>query len=259
MTSKDKNNVFAFDKNLFVWGIVIFSTALILRLIFLLEFRSIPLFDTHIMDMKYFHDWAMSFIGGKGAGPVPYFKAPLFPIFIGFVYSIFGDGPWAIRIVQSVLGSLSVVLTYLISLRLFGKKVGITAGFITAFYSILIIYDAQLLVPCLAIFLIMLGIYFLVVGIQSNKSLMFLLGGLSLGLSAIARPTILVFIVTAFIFLLWVCFKASNLLNKKSVLLFGIGVILAITPVTIRNYVKSGEFVLIGSYGGINLYIGIML
>ena len=256
MNSSSENKTFTFDKNLFVWGIIIFFTALILRLIFLFEFRSIPLFDTHIMDMKYFHDWAISFVGGSGAGPVPYFKAPLYPIFIGFVYSVFGDGQWAFRIVQSILGSFTAVLTFLISLRLFNKKVGITAGFITAFCSTLIIYDAQLLVPCLAIFLNMLGIYFLVVGIQTNKSLMFLFGGLFLGLSAIARPTILVFIIAAFIFLLWIYLKASNHLNKKSVLLFAIGVVLAITPVTIRNYVKSGEFVLIGTYGGINLYIG---
>ncbi len=253
----NKNRVFNnIDKNILVWGTIIFITAFVLRLIFLFEFKSIPLFDTYIMDMKYFHDWAVSFIGGTGAGPSPYFKAPFYPIFLGIVYTLLSDSPWVIRIVQSILGSFAAVLTFLIGMRFFNKKVGITAGFITAFCSTLIIFDAQLLVPTLTIFLNMLGIYFLVKGIQSGKSLMFLLGGLSLGLSAIARPTVLVFIAALLFFLLWISYKASHQLNKKSVIIFLTGVILAITPVTVRNVIESGEFVVIGTYGGINLYIG---
>jgi len=256
MTLEDTDTIKAVDKNMYLWGIVIFLSAFILRMIFLFEFQSIPLFDTPIMDMKYFNDWAVSFINGTGAGPAPYFKAPLYPIFIGIIYSIFGDGPWIVRIVQTTLGSFSSLLTFLLGIRLFNKKVGIVAGFITAFYSVLIIYDAQLLVPTLVIFLNLLGVYLIVIGMQSKRLLMFFLGGILLGLSAIARPTILLFIVAALILLIWIYYRKSHQLNLKSIILFALGVILAIAPVTVRNYVKSGEVVLIGAYGGINLYIG---
>ncbi len=243
-------------RQLYLWGGIVFITALVLRIIFLFQFRSIPLFDTPVMDMTYYHQWALALIEGRDFIEGPYFKAPMYPIFLSVVYRLFGDGPWPIKIVQVLMGSLSAVLTLLIGARVFNLKVGIVAGFMVAICGTLILYDGLLLVPSLAIFLNLLAVYCLIRGLQSGRRMLLLLSGLILGLSAVARPTVLPFTFVIIVLLLWEYRRRRRLASVRPVVLFALGVLLAILPVTIRNYVESGEVVLIGTYGGINLYIG---
>ena len=238
------------------WALVVFVAALTLRLIFLLQFESVPLFETPVMDMLYYHQLALGELKSPEIVDGPYFKAPLYPLFLNLVYGLFGAGPWPIRLVQTVIGSLSALLTFLIGLRLFGLRTGVVAGLIVAACGTLILYDGQLLVPSLVIGLNLFSVYCLIRGLESARAGLFLLSGLALGLSAIARPTVLLFVCAVAVLLLWEHRRTPRQVSKKSLALFAAGVVLAIVPVTARNYVKSGEFILIGTYGGINLYIG---
>jgi tetratricopeptide (TPR) repeat protein len=248
-------HIFA-DRNVRFWGLVVFVVALILRVIFLLEFESVPLFQTPVMDMLYYHQLALGELRSPEIVNGPYFKAPLYPLFLNLVYDLFGEGPWPIRLVQAFIGSLSALLTFLIGLRLFSLRTGVVAGLIVAACGTLILYDGQLLVPNLVIFLNLFSVYCLIRGLELAKAHLFLLSGLALGLSAIARPTVLLFAGVVVVLLWWELRRSSRQVSRKSLILFAAGVILAILPVTVRNYVKSGEFVVIGTYGGINLYIG---
>ena len=113
----------------FLWSTVIFIVAMSLRLIFLFEFESVPLFSHNIMDMAYHHDWATAVARGEEFVKGPFFRAPLYPLFLGAVYFLFGDNPWAIRIIQALMGSISAVLVYLIARRVFDNRTGLLAGF----------------------------------------------------------------------------------------------------------------------------------
>jgi tetratricopeptide (TPR) repeat protein len=75
------------------------------------------------------------------------------------------------------------------------------------------------------------------------------------GLSAIARPTVLPFAAVLLIYLYWQDRSKTARAWKAPAMLLA-GLVVAIAPIAVRNYVESGEFVLIGAYGGINLYIG---
>jgi len=230
--------------------------ALVLRLVFIAEFRESPLYVTPIMDMEYHHNWASAIATQTEFVDGPFFRAPLYPIFLGAVYFIFGDNPLTIRVIQALLGSLSALLVFLIGLRVFNFKTGLVAGLALAAYGTLIFYDGQLLVPTLAILLNLSALFFLVKAWENPIAVHFALGGLLLGLSAIARPTVLLFALSVFLWMLWRYFKGRSPATLVHVVVYGAAVLIPILPVTVHNLAESGEFTLIGTYGGLNAYIG---
>ena len=60
-------------------GLLIFAGALLLRLVYLGEARSDPLFDSPKLlgDAVYYDTWARVVAGGEWLSPTPYFLAPL--------------------------------------------------------------------------------------------------------------------------------------------------------------------------------------
>ncbi len=239
------------------WALIVFAVALVLRLVFIAEFRESPLYATPIMDMEYHHAWASAIAAQTEFVDGPFFRAPLYPIFLGAVYFVLGDDPMIIRIIQAMMGSLSALLVFLIGLRVFNFKTGLVAGLALAAYGPLIFYDGQLLVPTLAILLNLLAFLSLIRAWKSPTAFHFALGGLFLGLSAIARPTVLLFALAVFLWMLWRHFKGrSPATTFGHVVVYGAAVLIPILPVTVHNLAESGEFTLIGTYGGLNAYIG---
>lgn len=237
-------------------ALIVFVTALALRLIFLIEFSASPLFTTPTMDMLYHYQWASAVAGGEKFTLGPFFRAPLYAYFLGAIYFLFGKSFWIAPIIQTVLGSTTAVLTMSIGSLAFSKRVGFVAGLITAFCGTLIFYDAQLLVTPLAVFLDLLAIFFLLMAIKREELTYFLLSGLAFGLSAIARPTILLFVFLIGLWIIWRIIKSDSSFSILRLAIFVVAVLLPIAPVTIYNYQQSGEFTLIGTYSGMNFYIG---
>jgi tetratricopeptide (TPR) repeat protein len=127
---------------------------------------------------------------------------------------------------------------------------------IASFYAPLIHFDAQLELPVLEVFFdLLLFLLLLNAGTKLKKRWWFL-AGIAVGLSAITRPNILIFVPFV---LLWICLKFWRE-NKNRIVASGIffilGMILIISPVTIRNWVVGSDFVLISSQGGMNFFIG---
>ncbi len=142
--------------------LLLFLFAFVLRMIFLFQFQSVIIFENPIVDMAYHHNWAMAIANGEQFYAGPFFRAPLYPMFLGFVYWLFGESAWIIRIIQAIIGSVSCVLLYEIGRELFDRKTAILASVIMALYAPLIFFDAQLLVPNLAIFLNLMALVFIV-------------------------------------------------------------------------------------------------
>ncbi len=243
----------------FPWGdcLVFFGLALALRLVFVVEFSQSLLFVHPVVDMAYHHEWAQHLAAGESYYEGPFFRAPLYPLFLGFVYFLFGDGPWAIRLIQLLLGAVSVVLTYLVTFELFGRRTARIAGVIAACYGTLVFYDAQLLAPPLFLPLVMLGLWALVRLLSDEAGRTWpILCGVALGMASITRPNILLFVAIVFVWLVvrWVHRRSAD--RRRTLLLWIMATALPILPVAVYNTVQAGEPVLIGAYGGINLYIG---
>lgn len=231
--------------------VVIFCLALLVRILYLLQARQQdPLFFSPQMDALYHHQWAVAVARGAEFIEDAYFRAPLYPFFLGLIYKVFGVNLFVARLVQVVLGSLSCLFLCLIGRKLFDGRTGFIAGLLMAFYPLFIYFDGELLIPVLLVFLLLCGSLFLY---WKDKKWFYLpLAGLFFGLGAIARPNVLLFV---FVLVVWFFFENRQGWLRRSAI-FLCAALIPIVPVTVRNYVKSKSFVLIAWQAGTNFYIG---
>ncbi len=253
-----KTPAVASDRIRFLLPAGIFALALLVRVIYLIQIKSsLPFFSAPIMDALYHDTWAQQIASGDWLGSEPFFRAPLYVYLLAVVYKVFGHNLFLPMLLQVVMGSLSCVLTFLVAEKLFNRTVGLISGVAASFYALFIFYDAQLLITSLVVFLDLVLIGLLVFTTKRSRSLTWLVCGMVLGLSAIARPNILVFV--PFI-LIWMFFHFKDRLSKKNILarwaILCLGVILMVAPITLRNYVVGKDFVLIAWQGGFNFYLG---
>jgi tetratricopeptide (TPR) repeat protein len=246
------------DIVIIVIPVVLFFLALGLRLLYLHEMRPLPDFDHPIVDAEYNDRWAVAISQGSSFLEGPYFRAPLYPYFLALVYLLFGHSYLAARLAQFLLGAGSVVLIYLLGRRVFGLAAGTIAGALAALYGTLIYFEGELLIPALFLFLNLLLVLALLTAARCSRPRRWLLGGVLLGLAAIARPNVLVFGAVVFLWMA-IVLKRKGSSNREvliSTAAYALGALLVIAPVTVRNAVVGGDFVPIASQGGMNFYIG---
>lgn len=252
---KQKN---ALTRGDLLWVIGIFALALAVRLIYLAQIESsLPFFSAPTLDELYHDNWAQQISSGDWIGGEPFFRAPLYVYLLALIYKVFGHSLLLPRLFQIVIGSLSCVLIFLLAKKLFNRTVAIISGVTACLYAMLIFYDLQLLITSLVVFLDLVLIRLIIHAGEKPEPMNWLLAGSVLGVSALARPNILVFV--PFI-LIWMFFQFRNKLDTKAIMMrwaiLCAGALLLIAPVTIRNYVVSKDFVLIAWQGGLNFYLG---
>jgi tetratricopeptide (TPR) repeat protein len=241
--------------------VAIFAAAFAVRLVHLRQIRRAPFFSLLMGDSKSYDTWAQAVAGGDWIGREVFYQAPLYPYFLGVVYQLAGHDVMAVRLVQSLLGSLSCVLIAHAAFRLFGRRTAIAAGAIAAFYPASIFFDGLLQKTALDGFLTSLALW-LVSGIltrSSTASSWFALGAV-MGALSLTRENALVLVV---VLLLWALFPVSAAVqrprslgraSRAAALILGLAVLLV--PVAIRNAMVGGGFYLTTSQFGPNLYLG---
>ena len=266
MQQKTSNalHVYSFEF-LILCGILVLG--FLLRAFYLNEVTHNPDFSSPILDASFHDYWAKGLATGKWVVPqfyndpliqsIPYQKSPGYPYFLAFIYWLFGSNYLAVRIVQMGIGLVNCILAFFLGRKLFGSTVGLVLSAFMSFYWIFIYFESELYPPVLLVFLSLLLIYVLFLWTEKTGALRCALGGFVLGLFALVRSNILLFWPVAVAWLAWILYRRSDL-NKLLLNLsaFIIGTALAISPVTVRNYVVANEFALISTNGGLNLYIG---
>lgn len=248
------------------WFCLVVVVAFAIRLVYLCELADNPFFESPNLDEQIHHEWAEKYAAGdewsvdrRTGEALPYFRAPLYIWFLGTIYEIFGVDPgFPPRLIQSLLGALSCGLVLLLGARLFGRRVGLIAGFGAALYWILVYFDNELLIVPLIVFLDLLLLLFLVLAHEKGAWPYWSTAGLFLGLSAIARPNILLFAPLVCVWILFLESRAKERWRRGAIrcFAFGIALLLPILPITLRNHVVGDDLVLIASQGGVNFYIG---
>ncbi len=242
---------------------LVFVVALGLRLAYLHGLQANPTFNQPLMDAAYHDQWARRIAAGDWLGREVFFRAPLYPYFLGVLYTVFGSNPVPVRIVQFLLGALTCALTCLLGWRVGGRGVGILAGLGAAVYGPLIYFDGELLLPVLETLFGTGLLLALAVALERAQSrsvtaptgglALWLTAGVLIGLFAVTRPNILAFLPVLAAFL------AVRVGWRRA--LAPVAAIVAVTalviaPVTIHNAVVGHDPVLISSQGGLNLFIG---
>jgi len=235
---------------------LVFVVALVIRVAYLVDFGQLPTFGQYTMDPAYHHDAAIAMLTGQ-TEPGPFFRAPLYLYFLATVYRLFGTGPWGILLAQALLGAASCALATRMTASLFGRTVALVAGLILAVYWPLIYFAGELLVETLAIFLYLCGLTVLVQkrsDLRSGRA--WILAGLFIGLGAICRPSILIFVPVPIIGLWFEKHLTTPGTRIRRGLLFLVAIAFCIAPVTAHIVIVGNDFVFIGWYDGINFFIG---
>lgn len=240
--------------------IALFGVAFGVKSSYLHERAKWPDFQHPTLDSQYHDEWAQAIATGQWNGRIgeiphqPFFRAPLYPYFLSVVYRLGGHDYFRLGIVQMVLGALSALLLYRLTLLLFGRRTALLAFFLYLGYWPVTYFEGELLIPVLVVFLDLLAVVLAIEAARRERPILWLLSGGVLGLSAVARPNILV----AVPFILWWIWKRTSArgIHVRSVLMVAAPCLAVIMPVTIRNAAVGGDFVPIASQGGVNFYIG---
>lgn len=233
-------------------ALIIAGLALLFRWLHIAIIWTSDLTRVPIIDSAFYHLWAAQIADGKFVGEGIFFMSPLYPYFLGLLYSIFGINAGLALIVQSLLGAATVYLIYLwVDGRLGRRHASIAAG-LAALYGPFIFYDGVLLTASLIVFLSALILYMADRIAERPSSLSLMSLGVVVGLSALARP-LAILVLPVMWWMLFVRERASSarrwfvMLSGTAIILFAVGV---------RNLIVGNEFTLTTSSAGMNFYVG---
>lgn len=241
------------------WLGIILVLAGVLRVCSLLAASTLPSFTHHRLDALLYHEAGRAFAAGDLAlGRSVLHMSPLYCALVGGSYALFGDGPWAVRLLQLGLGLLTVACTAATARRMFGARAGLAAALALALYGPLVFYEAQIAVVTLSTSLISLLLWWVVRLLQSAEARprAWFGAGAVAGLCVLARPNALLFAAP----LAFACWRGMRTAARGRRLAcaaaLALGGALVVAPVTLRNRVVAGEWVLVTDSGGMNFYIG---
>ncbi len=238
-----------------IWLLVCFSAAI--RILYFFQLSHNPFLNHPRLDALFHDTWALSIAHGNVLGDQVFFRAPLYAYFLGLVYWIVGHDYFIVRILQHLFGVVSVVLVYQLGKRWFDVRTSLLAAFFAAVNPMLIYFEGQLLFESFLTVLILVWLLVLSGAIKQKKPAHWFFAGAVLGLLGITRPPVLAVGLVVLLIAGWKILRADQIPRPlPSVFALTFGLLLIILPVTIRNYVVGGEFVLIASQGGVNFFIG---
>jgi 4-amino-4-deoxy-L-arabinose transferase-like glycosyltransferase len=191
--------------------------------------------------------------GDLGLGPGLYFVSPLYIYFLAAGLWLF-DSFTPVRIVQITLGTASVGCIFLMTRAWFGQRAAWIAAALAAATGLLTFYESLILQSSIDAFLTAAALLALTAGLRSASSLVFslwsfVLTGVFFSLATLNRPNML-FGAAAVI-------AVTLLLRRwRPAALLVAGMALGFAPSLARNVIVAGEWSLISSHGGLNLYIG---
>ncbi|MFQ5840648.1 MAG: tetratricopeptide repeat protein [Candidatus Methylomirabilales bacterium] len=241
-------------------GLILVLVALIFRLAAASELGGSPYFEVNFlpgMDMRGFIDWGLRLADGNwlGMGDGAYWQAPLYPYLLGVHFAIFGEHWLGLVLVQILLGVATVLLTWRVGTRLGGSRVGIIAGLLVALYPPLLFFESIFLGTTLEVAVGTLALFCLVRAAEGTDPRRWALAGAALGLACLARPNFLLVAAVAWL-PAWLNNRQVGRCSFKALSAYGGALGVCILPVTLRNLLVGGQFVLISASGPETFRIG---
>ena len=232
--------------------------SLLVRMIYLYEMSASPYFGAPFLDELYHLNWARDIAAGKWLRAEPFFRAPLYSFLLGIFIRIFGVNFFLIRLWQHLVGLGAVLAVYFLARRVFSRREAAIAGILAALYAPFIFFEGEMLDIFLQFLLYPLILIQTLRILKMQTILNNLALGILIGISAIARPNILIFAPVLLVFLGIMWLKKRDAFGDVVFRLFFLlsGLVLLIIPPAVHNYMVGRCFVPIASYGGINFYIG---
>lgn len=205
-----------------------------------------------IMDARYYDAMAQDIAHGHVVRDEAFFMGPLYPYFLALVYSTVGRDFLWVRMLQAAGGALTVVLVFLIGRRVFRPSAALAGAVLLALHGAMTFYETELLMEWLGA-LLNCAALLLLLRAPGTTARRYAAAGVVLGLSALARASILVFALFA---LVWILRVEESRRRIRTTLAFAVGLAAVLTPAVIHNLLVSRDLVPVTSNAGINFYIG---
>ncbi|MFC1853401.1 tetratricopeptide repeat protein [candidate division CSSED10-310 bacterium] len=239
-----------------LWLLLLY--AVVIRVFFVVQIKNTP-FQGKIVtggDSVYYQNWANRITTDLDPVEGAFFMSPLYPYLLAALFALGGESTLVVRIFQHVLGLMTILLTFRIGTLLGDRVLGLLAATLLVFSPVVVFYEGLLLLAAVLLFLITLFIFLLLRFQEGSFVPGALLPGFFLGVTAIGRGNVLLFIpfIIIWFYLTRSSFSYGPFIKKS--LMFLLGISFAISPVAIRNYIKEKSFTLITTNMGLNFYIG---
>lgn len=234
----------------------------LVRVLFYREFSATDLSLVPLLDAETYHDWAVRLASGDPGWHETYWMGPLYPHWLALVFVAFGVNMHAAEALQLVMTLLNVWLVHRVALRLMqtsgraeaAQPVALTATLLYSVYGAPVFYAGFLLMTVLTTTMFLLVAWQAVRATERPTVTQWLLLGVATGLAGLARGNILLLLATLPL-LLWRRPETRGR-RLRPLLLFAVGLLGMVVPVTVRNVIVAQDLVLLTSNAGINLLIG---
>ncbi|MDI6808897.1 MAG: glycosyltransferase family 39 protein [Candidatus Eisenbacteria bacterium] len=152
------------------------------------------------------------------------------------------------RLLQSLLGALTVLFLYFIGKILLGVTAARLSSFVAALYPFLVYISSALIPQCIFAFLLASAFVLLVLSGEKRRPSLLIPSGISFGLSALFVPLILPVMPA---FALWLMISDRIRIRKRlvNVLILTVFTTLPVFLWGMRNYVVEGKFIPIARMG----------
>jgi 4-amino-4-deoxy-L-arabinose transferase-like glycosyltransferase len=236
-------------KSGFILYCILFVIALGLRLFFLYAI------DTVFILFKYIV-FAHQIIQGKDLGERLLDLSPFYLSFITFLVTHFNVEHVHIKFIQLLVGVINCLLIFTIGKKLLNSKIAFIGALMYATYGNIIVLESTFEPFVFIVLFNLLSLYCLTCitreSFSSPKIYTYsIFAGLFTGLSIITKPNYLLFIPVAMVWLLFLA-EVRRSFQKRIILtlLFLMLTAVVVFPVTIRNYIRFHDVVLVtADYG----------
>lgn len=182
-------------------------------------------------------------------------RPPGYALVLAALYRVVGRDLASTQLVQNLLCSLTAPLLLLLGAVVFSFRVGLVAGALVAVAPHLAWYSNWILPDALCVIAVVAALFLSWHGLRPGRSLLWqAAAGASLGAGVWLRPNLLLAGVALGLGLLAARPSARGL--RQAALLCGVS-LLAVLPITVRNYLVFGRFVPVSINLGIVLWEGI--
>lgn len=233
-------------------ALLIFVVAFLARACWVITLKN----DLYWPDERAYVEIARHLTQGDGYISDSYRANPVLPFYLSLVFRLFGENLLLARLGQCVIGGLTCVLIYGIGVELFGGLTGMIAGILFALYPPHIYLSGVFYTECLLLFWSAAAVYVAIRSMPPRGSAPAWGGvatGVALGLAALTRTTVGVWIPCVCFIWLW---RAGGSWRAQlpycAALLLGSAA--TIIPWTIRNHRAFGAWVPVSSGFGTYLW-----
>jgi 4-amino-4-deoxy-L-arabinose transferase-like glycosyltransferase len=220
-------------------------------------------------DEQEYFDQALALLRTRQFVDLRLMRPPLYTVFLAACSYLFDSQVQRLRLIQAIVGALTVVPMYLLTSQLFGRRVALLAALLAALDFTLAASATELLTETLFVFGLATLLWLLLRAASLQSAWWAALAGLALGALTLLRSVALPLLPLG---ALWLLAQEPRTRNQEPLdtsvrrfsvlgyrlfpaLAYLVAAILVIAPWTIRNYRAYGALILVDTTGVENLWL----